>query len=608
MVTWSDNKFYIDGVATRIFSGSVHYFRSLPEQWHDILYKLKCMGFNAVETYCAWNLHEPNEGEFYFDGRADVERFLTTAKELGLYAIVRPGPYICAEYEFGGFPGWLLKDEKMRLRTDEEPYMSAVKRYFDKLIPRLVPHLQTNGGNVILMAAENEYGSFGTSTAYMNKCVELLKSYGVDVPIFTADGHVQMYLDGGHADNTMCALDFGYSDGILPEHYEALKKFQPDVPLFHVEHWIGMFTQWGKPHQPYSAETVAKEVRQNLAIENVSFNLYMFHGGTNYEFTNGANAFNTDPNDKVETKYFADTTSYDYDAPLTEWGECTPKYFAIQKEMEKFLGKSLPKPEKVPLQNIGRVDFENSTPLFDNLEQIGTHFKSTTLQSMEHFGQNYGYILYRTKITTDNIDMLAFSRICDRVHIYCNGNYRGTLSRNDSKKYIKISPCMNKGDTLDLLVENMGRIGFGPDMLVGDRKGLLDYVYMSYYRGGPRQLLHNFDVYTLPMNNLEKLSFSNEKKNVPTFYKSTFVANEKKDCFIHPKGFTKGFICVNGFLLGKYWNIGPQLSLYLPYPILKDVNEIIVFDEEPTNEPYVEITDKHIITSMTTESGPETIV
>lgn len=606
MVTFSNNKFYINGEATRIFSGSIHYFRSLPEQWHDLMYKLKCCGLNTVETYCCWNLHEPSEGEFCFDGRVDIERFIKTAKDLGLWVIIRPGPYICAEYEFGGLPGWLLKDERIRLRTDEEPYMSAVKRYFDQLIPRIVPYLETNGGNVILMAAENEYGSFGNSTEYMNKNVELLKSYGVDVPIFTADGHSQMFIDGGHASNTLCALDFGYANGLHDEHFEYIKKFQPDSPIFHVEHWIGMFTQWGKPAQPYSADIVEKEIAQHLAMDT-SFNLYMFHGGTNYEFTNGANAFNTDPDDRTETKFFADTTSYDYDAPLNEWGECTPKYFAIKRQMEKYLGRELPNPPKVPLQNLGRIDLTESCDLFSNLDKIGTRFESATLKSMEYFGQNYGYILYRTKITTDGADMIAFSHIADRVHIYYDGIYRGTIYRNDKKQYLEIDGWMTKGGTLDLLVENMGRIGFGPDMLKGDRKGLNDYVYISQ-KEGPRQLLHNFEVYTLPMNDLSKLSFDNSKTNLPTFYKGTFKSQEKKDCFIHPKGFTKGFVMVNGFLLGKYWNIGPQLSVYLPYPILKDENEIIIFDEEPVTEPYIEITDKHILDSMTTDKGPETIV
>lgn len=606
MVTWGNNKFYINGEPTRIFSGSIHYFRSLPEQWHDLMYKLKCCGLNTVETYCCWNLHEPKEGEFCFDGRVDLVRFIETAKELGLWVIIRPGPYICAEYEFGGLPAWLLKDERIRIRTDEEPYMSAVKRYFDKLIPLIVPHLETNGGNVILMAAENEYGSFGNSTEYMNKNVELLKSYGVDVPIFTADGHSNMFIDGGHADNTLCALDFGYANGLYPEHFEYIKKFKPDAPIFHVEHWIGMFTQWGKPAQPYSADIVEKEISQHLGMDS-SFNLYMFHGGTNYEFTNGANAFNTDPENRAETKFFADTTSYDYDAPLNEWGECTPKYFAIKRQMEKYLGKELPTPEPVELQNLGRVDLYESGDLFSNLENIGTRFESATLKSMEYFGQNYGYILYRTKITTDGADMIAFSHIADRVHIYYNGIYRGTLYRNDEKKYLEIDGWMTKGGTLDLLVENMGRIGFGPDMLKGDRKGLNDYVYISQ-KEGPRQLLHNFEVYTLPMTDLSKLEFTNIKSELPTFYKGTFKSPEKKDCFIHPNGFTKGFIMVNGFLLGKYWNIGPQLSVYLPYPILKDENEIIIFDEEPVSEPYIEITDKHILDSMTTTSGPVTIV
>ncbi len=606
MVTWKNKHFEIDGKPLRIFSGSIHYFRSMPGKWHELLLKLKNAGMNTVETYCCWNLHEPRPGEYDFSGRLDLERFLKTAQELGLYVIVRPGPYICAEWDNGGLPAWLLKNENIRLRTEDEEYLSAVDRWFDVLMPKILPFLQTNGGNVILVAAENEYGSFGNSTVYMNRCVKMLKDRGVDVPIFTSDGHLRMFLNGGHADGTLCALDFGYDKELTPAHFAALDEFQPDAPHFHVEHWIGAMSHWGDPVQDYDAQTVATEVRQHLE-QDADFNLYMFHGGTNFGFLNGANSFNCDPDNKTKLTYFADVTSYDYGAPLTEWGECTPKYFAIQQVMEQYLGKKLPKPEPVETQNLGEVRLTQSADLFCNLEAVGQRFRSPCLYGMEHFGQDYGYILYRTQLPAGQpIDLLAFGKFADRVLVYFNGIYRGTVSRNDEKQYLEVDGWMTDGGTLDLLVENMGRVNFGPELLRGDRKGLLDYVFVSE-TGGPRQLLHQWEVFTLPMADLSRLSYSGAGKN-PVFYKGTFRAGQRKDCFIHPDGFTKGFIVVNGTNLGRYWNVGPQRSLYLPGELLKDENEIIVFDEQPTENPVLSIRDDHILDSIKTTDGPETVV
>lgn len=608
MFTWKNRQFYINDEPFEIHSGAIHFFRSLPEKWPELLRKLKNCGLNTVETYCAWNLHEEHPGKFDFSGRLDIERFIDIAAEMGLYVIVRPGPYICAEWEFGGLPAWLLKDENFRCRTDEGNYLSYVKRYFDELMPRLIPHMETRGGNILMFAAENEYGSFGNSTAYMNQCVDLLKSYGVDVPIITADGHSMMFLNGGHADDCLCGLDFGYAGDILDEHYEAQSILQPNTPYLHIEHWVGMFAHWGHPSQHYDTKHVEKEVRHHLERGN-SFNLYMFHGGTNFGFTSGANAVIKDSENPMKLRYQPDITSYDYDALLTEWGEITPKYLAVQKAMSEHLGMELPKNEPVPLMSLGEIQMTESADLFKQLTSIGTHHTSACLHSMEYYGQNTGYILYRTNITTkQTVERLCFSGIADRVHIYFNGIYRGTINRNDEKQFLDVNGWMDEGGTLDLLVDALGRINFGPDMDRGDRKGLLNYVYMTHTEG-PRQGLNNWDVYTLPMDNLEDLSFkSGATSTMPAFYRGTFKTEHQLDCFVHPEGFTKGFIVVNGFNLGRYWNIGPQLSLYLPGAILKEENEIIVFDEEPVTAPKLVIKDEHIISSMSTDIGPVTIV
>ena len=617
MVTWENRKFYIDGKPVEIYAGSVHYFRSMPDKWYDILLKLKNCGLNAVETYCAWNLHEPYQGEFDFTGRLDIERFIQIATELGLYVIVRPGPYICAEWENGGLPGWLLADERMRQRTDEGDYLFYVEAYFKHLLPHITPYLETKGGNVIMVAAENEYGSFGDSTKYMNKCVKMLEDNGIDVPIFTSDGHTQMFLDGGHADGCLCALDFGYEQGALGEEYtRALWKRQPDAPPFHVEFWIGMFSHWGKPAQNYKTKYVVEELKKHLE-QHMSFSLYMFHGGTNFGFTNGANMFLDDSKGRRRYRYWADVTSYDYDSLLTEWGEITPKYLAVQKVMSEHLGVELPVPEPVPVMSLGDIELTETTALFDNLENIGTRYESSYPHHMEYYGQNYGYILYRTHVNPEeNINMLAVVGVADRALIYFNGIYRGIIDRNDEEDFLDVDGWMDEGGTLDILVENRGRDNFSHEMDRGDRKGILKHVIM-YQKNGPSQVLYNWETYTLPMEELQKLKFRKsdncktdnaDAAEKPIFYRGTFKAKEKKDCFVHPDNFTKGFIVVNGFNLGRYWEIGPQRSLYLPGSILKDENEIIVFDEKHSEHPIISIRDYHVLASMRTDEGPETIM
>lgn len=608
MVTWKDRQFFIDGEPFEIHGGSIHYFRSMPEKWYDLLLKLKQAGLNTVETYCAWNLHEPKPGQFDFTGRLDIERFIRTAQELGLYVILRPGPYICAEWEGGGLPGWLLADERMRLRTEEGEYLSYVERYFRQLMAHVISHLQTNGGNIILVAAENEYGSFGNNLSYMNRCVALLKECGVDVPIFTSDGHTDMFLEGGHAEDCLCALDFGYDKGELnEEHLAALKRRQKDAPLLHVEFWIGMFSHWGKPAVTYQAEYVREEVRKHLE-QHVNFCLYMFHGGTNFGFMNGANYFADQPEQPGRFFYYPDITSYDYDALLTEWGEITPKYLEVQKIMSEYLGKELPKPKPVPLMTIGDVKLQPAGGLFENLEEIGTPHTSVQLHHMEYYGQNYGYILYRTKVApAKQICELFLHGLADRAAIYFNGSFRGYLDRNHSES-MSVDGWMDEGGTLDILVENQGRINFGYKMDRGDRKGILESVVIRQ-NAGPSQTLYHWKVFTLEMDHLERLRVKGcEKEGQPFFYKGTFHTEEKKDCFVHLEPFTKGFVSVNGFLLGRYWKIGPQKSLYLPGSILREENEIIVFDEQPCVSPVVSIRADHILHAMETEAGPETIV
>lgn len=606
MVELKEKYLHTDGKKIQILSGAIHYFRTLPEQWEDRLVKLKNLGFNTVETYCCWNLHEPRENEFCFEGMLDVGQFLDTAAKVGLYAIVRPGPYICGEWDLGGLPAWLLKDNNIILRSCDDLYFSAAENYMKRLMQEIVPRLKTNGGNVILLAVENEYGSFSNSHKYMDKCAELLRKCGADVPVFTSDGHTLMTLKGGKAADALTGLDFGYGNGILPEYTEAFDRLSPNEPILHIEHWIGGLAHWKETPQKYPADSVALEVRQQLE-KGYHLNLYMFHGGTNFGFMNGANSFLAEQNGQIKMKYLPDITSYEIDGVLTECGDITPKYNAIKKAVEDFTGERLPQSENSPKQVIGRVVLDKTASLFDNLENIGTRFEDEFPHNMEHYGQNYGYILYRCRIEAEQeIVRLSFKDVNDRAHIYFNGRPLGLIERNDDKQYIDVDGLTESGGTLELLVENQGRINYGPDMLRGDRKGICGYVYITD-RSGVRQILSDWEVYTLPMNGLEKLNYGKEKR-FPAFFSGTFKAETGKDCFIHLKNFTKGFVTVNGFNLGRFWNVGPQLSLYLPWPLLKEQNEITVFEEENAVEPWVEINDIHILNGERAYKNAEVVM
>lgn len=609
MLTYENNKFYMDGEPFEIFCGSMHYFRIFPEQWRDRLYRLKCLGFNTVDTYCAWNLHEPHEGEYDFDGRLDVEKFLSVAAELGLYVILRPGPYICSECDLGGLPAWLLRDDSVRLRSDDAGYFEKVRRYMRVLTEKIKPHLSTNGGNIIAVAAENEYGSFGNSRRYMNMCVELLMELGIDVPIITTDGHTRLLLNGGSADGALACVNYGKENGIFPHHTLVHSEMFPNAPFFHSEHWVGGNSHWGKYRNVYPTESVVKEVKEQLE-KGHSFSFYMFHGGTNFGFFSGANLVPISSENRFKTEYRSTVTSYDTNAPLNEWGDCTDKYFAVQSVMEEYLGKKLPKPEKIPTMNLGEVKLTKSASLFDNLSALGEHFYDMIPRNMEHYGQNFGYILYRTFVKPNQgIDMLALSDVYDRTQIYFNGIHRGTVYRNDEKPYIEVDGWMEEGGTLELLVENLGRVNFGPEMTVGERKGICGVVFVTG-KGNPRQMLCDWDIFTLPMESTDGIEFSGHNR-LPAFFKGEFKAEEKKDCFVHLDNFTKGLVFVNGFNLGRYWNIGPQLSLYLPAPLLKKENEIIVFEEEALRgETTVSIKDYHILdshnqTAISTVTGVE---
>ncbi|MGI6166308.1 MAG: beta-galactosidase [Limnochordia bacterium] len=566
--------FVVDGEQIQIISGAIHYFRVVPEYWKDRLLKMKACGFNTVETYVSWNLHEPQPGQFCFEGGLDIEQFVKEAGEIGLYVIVRPGPYICAEWEFGGLPAWLLADPKMRVRCKYEPYLKAVDRFFDALLPRLVPLQYSQGGPIIAMQVENEYGSFGNDAGYLRYLKDGMRARGVDVLLFTSDGPSDAMLQGGTLPDVLKIANFGSR---TEEAFRKLREYQPEGPLMCGEFWNGWFDHWGEEHKTRSAEDAAQELDTMLGM-GASVNVFMFHGGTNFGFLNGANHGNG---------YEPTITSYDYDAPLSEAGDLTPKYWAFREVIGKYT--ELPKiefPEVAPKLALGEVRLEESVGLFPSLNRLSEPVSSTVPLPMEEVGQNYGFILYRTHVTGPRPRMdVIVQELRDRAQVFLNGASVGTLERWNKEKKLSVA-IPKEGARLDLLVENMGRVNYGRYLL--DRKGITEGVLLGY------QFLFDWTMFPLPLDDLCRLSFNQGIcQGGPAFYRGHFSVDEPKDTFLALDGWTKGVCFINGFNLGRYWNRGPQRTLYVPGPILKKgTNEVIVFELHGMEAPVVEFRDQ----------------
>ncbi len=594
MLEIKNKKFYMDSKPFDIYSGAMHYFRTVPEYWEDRLTKLKAAGFNTVETYVCWNLHEKKPGEFDFSGILDIEKYLEIAQKVGLYAIVRPGPYICAEWDFGGLPAWLLKDKNMQIRCMYPDYLKCVERFYKELLPRLVPHLESHGGNIIAMQVENEYGSYGNDKEYLRYVENLTRACGIDCLLFTSDGNTNNMISGGSLPDIYKVLNFGSRSRTA---FNVLKGFENDGPNMCGEFWCGWFDHWRDKHHTRNSLEIVNEIK-GFIDNGASFNMYMFHGGTNFGFTAGANH-------NQGHGYEPTVTSYDYCAMLTEWGDYTPAYHAVRKLLCEKQGIEPPElPESPKLQSIGKVELTEAASLFENLDNIGKKHHVPVPEGMEYFGQNFGLIYYETTLKGKyNASPMYVKNVHDFADVYFDGEKKASIDRTlysvESKTTLKdvifkkkkgesspfLMPALSGERKIGVLVDTMGRVNYGENML--DRKGISD-IYLGIQR------LMNYDVWTLPLDNLDKLKYSSSvKKEEPVFLKGSFKTDSKADCFVHLDGFNRGCVYINGFNLGRFWKVGPQKSLYIPGTLLKDENEIIVFNIGGYSKPTVSITDKH---------------
>ncbi|MGI8499023.1 MAG: glycoside hydrolase family 35 protein [Gemmatimonadaceae bacterium] len=554
------DSFLLDGAPFQIISGEMHYARVPRAYWRDRMRKARAMGLNTISTYVFWNLHEPSPGTYDFSGERDVAAYIRMAQEEGLWVILRPGPYVCAEWDLGGYPPWLLADSAMVLRSADARFTRPAGRWLDRLGRELSPLLSARGGPIIAVQVENEYGSFDQDTGYLRWQRDALRHAGLgDALLYTADGDVQ--LPHGTLPDLPAVVNFG--TGEADSAFARLRAFRAGQPLMSGEYWAGWFDQWGKKHERTDATAQTRELEWMLA-RGYSVNLYMFHGGTTFGLMNGANV--------SRDGYLPQTTSYDYDAALDESGRPTAKFFRFRDVIRRHrAGASLPGvPRQARSVAIPAFELTEVAPLWNAL---GAPTRSERPRGMEALGQSFGSVLYRTTVSGAPTGDLVLGEVRDYARIYVNGSLVGTLDRRLHQDRLPIS-IPPGGARLDILVENSGRVNF-TKALRSERKGITQRVML-----GDRELT-GWEMFSLPMTSPGRLPFHTVSGDAPTpaFYRGRFRLDRPGDSFLDTRGWGKGSVWVNGHHLGRFWSIGPQQTLYVPGPWLRrGRNEVVVFD------------------------------
>lgn len=551
--------FLLDGEPFRVLSGAIHYFRVHPDLWADRIHKARLMGLNTVETYVPWNEHSPRPGEFLTEGQLDLGRFLDLVAAEGMKAIVRPGPFICAEWDNGGLPAWLFRDPTVGIRTSEPGYLAAVDAFFRALLPAVVDRQISRGGPVIMLQIENEYGAYGNDKAYLQHLVDLVKGGGLDVPLFSCDQPSGTMIEDGSLPELLKTATFGSR---AAERLATLRKHQPTGPLMCAEFWNGWFDNWGTHHHRTDAAAAAAEL-DTLLTSGASVNIYMFHGGTNFGFTNGSN-------DKGI--YEPTITSYDYDAPLSEDGSPTAKYFAFRD----VIAKHFPVPEEIPAVRAeaapSSVSVTDSVALLDVLELLGSPLfvdgPAPTTEDAEHYR---GFSVYTTTVAQGGV--LAVAEVRDRAQVFLDGRSVGVLSRDHGERAISLP----SGGRLQVLVEDQGRVNYGKR--IGEVKGLiapvtLDGVELLEWDIRPLDFTQvgSLRAAAVPVGSAGGLEDAGVAGDVgvagPSVSFADFDADGPEDRYLRLDGWTKGNAFINGFNLGRYWSRGPQRTLYIPAPLI----------------------------------------
>lgn len=564
--TIGKSTFLLNGKPFTVKAAELHYTRIPAPYWEHRIEMCKALGMNTICLYVFWNIHEQTEGQFDFTGQNDIAAFCRLAQKHGMYVIVRPGPYVCAEWEMGGLPWWLLKKKDIVLRTLDPYFMERTAIFMKEVGKQLAPLQITRGGNIIMVQVENEYGAYAVDKPYVSAIRDIVKSAGfTEVPLFQCDW--SSTFDRNGLDDLLWTINFGTGANI-EQQFKRLREARPETPLMCSEFWSGWFDHWGRKHETRPAKSMVQGIKDMLD-RNISFSLYMAHGGTTFGHWGGAN----------NPSYSAMCSSYDYDAPISEPGWTTDKYFQLRDLLKNYLpaGEQLPEiPEAFPVIEIPEVEFTQVAPLFSNLPEAK---ESMDIQPMEAFDQGWGTILYRTTLQepVENGTTMKITEVHDWAQVFADGKLLARLDRRRGEFALQL-PVLEKGTRIDILVEAMGRVNF--DESIHDRKGITEKVELV--RGKQSAELKNWTVYSFPVD----YSFVQDKRykngtaqTMPAYYRTTFRLDKVGDTFLDMSTWGKGMVWVNGLAIGRFWEIGPQQTLFMPGCWLKEgENEIIVLD------------------------------
>ena len=590
--TTGDKTFLLNGKPFVVKAAEIHYPRIPRQYWEHRIKMCKALGMNTICIYIFWNIHEQREGVFDFKGQNDVAEFCRLAKKNGMYVIVRPGPYVCAEWEMGGLPWWLLKKKDIRLREQDPYFMSCVDRFEKHVAEQLAPLTIQRGGPIIMVQVENEYGSYGENKAYISQIRDTLRKYwdiksdnttpSQQTTLFQCDWNSNFEKNG--LDDLTWTMNFG-TGAKIDDQFRRLRELRPNAPLMCSEFWSGWFDKWGARHETRPAKDMVAGIDEMLS-KGISFSLYMTHGGTSFGHWAGANSPGFAP----------DVTSYDYDAPINEYGEPTEKYWLLRKTLQKYSDKKLPAvPGKAAdIISIPKMTLQNAAPIYMGVDSIA---ESRDVQTFEEMNMGYGSMIYNTKLPEIADGSMLHINGHDYVQVFINGNYIGKIDRVKNERSLPL-PATRKGDQLTMLVEGMGRINFG--RAIKDFKGLVDDVTLTAEVDGDeltwnlkdwrmRRIADDYQTahraITTPRNDI---ALSDNTPSKIGYYRATFRLSKTGDTFLNMETWGKGQVYVIGHALGRFWSIGPQQTLYCPGCWLKKgENEIVVLDVVGPKQPVV---------------------
>ncbi len=564
------NTFMLNGEPFVVKAAEVHYPRIPQPYWEHRIKMCKALGMNTICIYVFWNYHEPQMGQFCFTGQADVAAFCRLAQKHGLYVIVRPGPYVCAEWEMGGLPWWLLKKKDIRLRERDPFFMERVKIFEQKVGEQLAPLTIQHGGPIIMIQVENEYGSYGEDKPYVSEIRDCLRGiYGEQTTLFQCDWSSNFTKNG--LDDLVWTMNFGTGANI-DQQFRRLGELRPDAPKMCSEFWSGWFDKWGARHETRPSKAMVHGIEQMLS-KGISFSLYMTHGGTSFGHWAGANSPGFAP----------DVTSYDYDAPINEYGLATPKYYELRTMMQKFSDKKLPSVPKSPMNIITVPKFQ----LTEFVPFLQAEAKTETGRPMtfEEMDMGWGTMVYTTTLPEIAGKSVLTGDFHDFAQVFIDGRYVGKIDRVKNEKSLTL-PAVRKGAELAIIVEAMGRINFGRAIkdfkgIVGDVSitAVVDHIETVWK---PQQWCNTAipDDYDVAVKTLAQQAAGTQKDiHKAGYHRGYFTLKKVGDTFLNFETWGKGQVWVNGHAMGRIWRIGPQQTLYVPGCWLKKgKNEVVVLD------------------------------